>query len=219
MDTNQTALEQMESAAALHNITIDDVIKVGDKWFIKCSQLVNEDGCGAYATFIHTDLDEMYQTLALYFKYNEGVDIVNIFGTDLFEYLAGEMFLDKRGQPITAKMTVKDVQIKQINNGRGGNEDKPVVSFKERPKLLVLNKTNARAIAVQYGGETDDWVGEQIAITAEHGAWFGKKGVRVVVLDHLPANGKRTAKSNEHEPSETAEQVPWDELTGEPLID
>ena len=134
---------------------------------------------------------------------------MNIFSTNLFEYLAGEMFLDKNGAPKAVTLTMKDVKVKTISNGRGGDEDKPVLSFKERDKLLVLNKTNARVIAGLYGPETNDWVGQRITITGEHGAWFGKKGVRVVVLDSVATNGKATKKLAQ---VVTEEDIDFDEV-------
>ena len=182
----------LATAGERHFISVVKVWqRLGGEWCIQFFQEFHPypDGSGYYITARWNDLEMMYQDLIQYFERVEEVDIMNIFGTNLFEYLAGEMFLDSDGTPLVAKMTVKNVKMRKIANGRGGDEDKPVVSFKERPKLLVLNKTNARAIAGMYGGETDDWIGKKIALTGEHGAWFGKKGVRVVVLDHLPTNG------------------------------
>ena len=206
---------QLVAAGERHHITVEKVWqRLQGDWCIQFFQAVYPypDGSGTYVTARHSDLAEMYADLIRYFTYVEEVDIMNIFGTNLFEYLAGEMFLDASGNPMTVKLTVKNVEMRKISNGRGGDEDKPVVSFDERPKLLVLNKSNARAIAAMYGGETNDWKGKKIALTAEHGAWFGNKGVRVVVLDHLPANGngkKKPVAKTQPPPPETAEQMEW----------
>ena len=156
----------------------------------------------------------MYQDLIQYFTYVEEVDM-NIFATNLFKYLSGVMFLDKDGQPVVVKLTIADAIGEKVADGRGGDDIKTVVSFIEKEKLLILNKTNALAIIGLYGGETNDWRGKQIALTGEHGAWFGKKGVRVVVLDHLPANGNGKAKPEDKNgepnppPPMDEDAVPW----------
>ena len=41
-------------------------------------------------------------------------------------------------------------------------EKKPVLYFTGRQKGLVLNKTNADAIAASYGKNTDSWIGKKI---------------------------------------------------------
>ena len=206
---------ELDKAGKPHHIEIQKIWRMGNgDWGIKLFQEVwpHPDGSGQYGTCRWHDVWEMGKDLIQYFVNVPEVDIMNIFGTNLFEYLAGEMFLDKEGHPLVAKMTIKDVEIRKIANGRGVDEDKPVVSFKERPKLLVLNKTNARAIAGMYGVETEDWVGQKIALTGEHGAWFGKKGVRVVVLDHLPANGNGKVAAPPP-PELTEDDIPWIEET------
>ena len=45
-----------------------------------------------------------------------------------------------------------------------GNEHKPVIYFQGKDKGLVLNRTNANAIAEMYGHETDGWTGKPIVI-------------------------------------------------------
>ena len=209
--------DALTAAGKRHHINVVKVWqRLGGEWCIQLFQEVNPypDGSGHYITARWHDLETMYQDLIRYFKFNEEVDTMNIFGTNLFKYMAGEMLLDKNGRPIVVKMTIKDVWMEDISNAKSKDE-KPMVSFEEREKYLVLNKTNARAIATQYGGETEDWRGKQIAMTAEHGAWFGTKGVRVVVLDHLPANGNGKAKPEDKngEPSPPPpvdeDAVPW----------
>ena len=60
----------------------------------------------------------------------------------------------------------------------GVTEKKPVLHFKETPKMLVLNKTNKGRIVAQYGKMVKDWIGKQIVLHAE--PWRGKEmAVRV----------------------------------------
>ena len=66
---------------------------------------------------------------------------------------------DLRGQPRTvtiAKITTEVV-------GRF-EEHLPVIWFDGKKKGMVLNKTNAAAIAEIYGRETDHWLGQPITL-------------------------------------------------------
>ena len=162
-------------------------------WYATLRQDSSGDGSWVQiATPRRNERERMLEDVNFAMQYKG--DLMNIFSTNLFEYLAGEMFLDKNGKPTEVTLTMKDVKVKEIADGRGGDAEKPVLSFQERDKLLVLNKTNARIIAGLYGPETGDWLGKKVTITGEHGAWFGKKGVRVVVLDHVVPNGNGKAK-------------------------
>lgn len=134
---------------------------------------------------------------------------MNIFGTNLFPYLQGEMLKDAGW----VAMTIKHVGLEDVANDRG-KEEKPVVYFTERPKGLILNKTNARAVAALYGPETNDWHGKRIFVYAEQGTWFGKTGYAIRVGDRVPpTNGNGTngqQQPAQSEPPSVPEQLPFD---------
>jgi hypothetical protein len=46
----------------------------------------------------------------------------------------------------------------------GGDDKKPVLYFSKSQKGLVLNKTNSKQIAAQYGDDTDEWEGKPIVL-------------------------------------------------------
>jgi len=74
---------------------------------------------------------------------------------------------DLRGQRVT--LVIDRVQSQLLNDG----QSKPVVYFQGRKKGLILNKTNAFAIAQHHGEETDQWRGKRVtvfpALTDFHG--------------------------------------------------
>ena len=45
-----------------------------------------------------------------------------------------------------------------------GDDDKPVLYFTKAKKGVVLNKTNAKAIASAYGYDTDNWPGKEVIL-------------------------------------------------------
>lgn len=65
-------------------------------------------------------------------------------------------------------------------------EEKPVVYFEHADKGLVLNKTNAMAIASLYGPETDAWVGKRITIYPTQVQAFGKMQDAIRVKPSIP---------------------------------
>jgi hypothetical protein len=55
--------------------------------------------------------------------------------------------------------------------------DKPILYFTKTDKGLIVNKTNAKAIARVHGNEMDGWVGKSITLFATTCEAFGEKGV------------------------------------------
>jgi hypothetical protein len=116
---------------------------------------------------------------------------MNIFSTNLFEFLSGEMIGDKE---IT--LTIQDVREEMIDSARGSDE-KPVVSFVERKKKWVLNKTSARFLAETLGQETDNWRSHRVVLHAPYVVAFGRNVRALRIKDVLPpenSNGRREAK-------------------------
>lgn len=59
----------------------------------------------------------------------------------------------------TYKMVMKEVLMEDI-----GGDHKAVLYFQNADKGIVLNKTNATAIADQHGSDTDNWGGHEVEI-------------------------------------------------------
>jgi kynureninase len=145
-----------------------------------------------WLTVQHDDLDEMAERLTAIFNAVpdaalEEFSIMNIYKSDLFKFITGDMVKDN---PVT--MTIDHVQMEQLENG-GRKESKPVIYFQGNKKGAVLNKTNAKALAAEYGGETDDWKGKQVKLFAEAGTWFGVSGHALRMMPFVPVNGNGKA--------------------------
>lgn len=63
-----------------------------------------------------------------------------------------------------ATKTIKAVTMDELTMSGGRKETRPVIRFSDAEKKLVLNKTNATAIAGMYGNETDAWIGKKITM-------------------------------------------------------
>src|SRR3990172_344329 len=89
-------------------------------------------------------------------------------------------------------LTIKGVDQEMLDDG-----PKPVVSFLEIEKGLVLNKTNARTIAKLYGVETGAWAGRMITIFPTQVDYRGEQVAAIRVrLAAPPANGTQVVPSN-----------------------
>ena len=56
-------------------------------------------------------------------------------------------------------VVIATVEIKDYDDGK-----KLLLTFQQRKKAMVLNKTNARRIATMHGDETDNWIGREIVL-------------------------------------------------------
>lgn len=81
--------------------------------------------------------------------------------------------LDLEGKPL--ELTIAAVTVEELQMTGGKKERKPVVYFEERAdKALVMNKTNAMAIASLLGPETDAWAGKKITLIPSKDRMGGK---------------------------------------------
>ena len=69
--------------------------------------------------------------------------------------------LDGRRVTVTIERVVMETM-----EGKQGRHEEPVVYFRGAKKALILNQTNAFAIAAAYGPETDGWPGQVVELYA-----------------------------------------------------
>ena len=79
----------------------------------------------------------------------------------------------------TWKLKIASVKIENV--GSDAEEHKPVLYFEGAQKGMVLNKTNAEAIAYVHGDETDNWLGKEIEVFTMMVQYQGRSqpGIRV----------------------------------------
>jgi hypothetical protein len=85
---------------------------------------------------------------------------------DLFKsaYLAAADF---QGKPVT--LTIKSVGLVEMasRKNEGELEQKPVLSFTNTERQIVLNKTNALCIKAMFGRVLAEWVGKRVTFRPE----------------------------------------------------
>lgn len=75
------------------------------------------------------------------------------------DYLGAHEFM---GKDVTKK--IKSVAMEDLRVQGGKKERRPVVTFSDAKKKLVLNKTNAKTVAKLYGPDTKGWIGQPIVM-------------------------------------------------------
>jgi len=85
-----------------------------------------------------------------------------------------------------AVVTIKEVQIEELKAMDGSTAKKPVLTFTKGKKGMVLNKTNAKAIAEMYGTDAEFWKGKEIILFATTCQAFGKTVDCVRVKNQRP---------------------------------
>lgn len=75
-------------------------------------------------------------------------------------------------------VTIDRVEVREL-----GDDHKPVLFFQGKDKGVVLNKTNATAIAAAYGDETEQWSGRPIILFSTKVSYQGRMqdGIRVLI--------------------------------------
>ncbi len=108
--------------------------------------------------------------------------------TDLFPspYLTAH---DVAHKPV---VTIKSFSKKTMKNKQGEDEVKPVIFFSEFEKGMVLNKTNANAIAGLYGPTLEDWIGERVTLQSVVVEAFGESTEAIRVMNVKPTADKQT---------------------------
>ena len=171
---DQTLLDRLTIVAATHGIEVDIDLR-------QVTLRRDANNCLQQRTEFAPVTDEVLSDLIVFFETVEEIDIMNIYSTDLFQFMAGDML----GQS-TIALTIADVTMESMNSGKGGQQTKPCLRFKERSKLMVLNKTNAKTLAAILGPETENWKGARVTIAAPVIDAFGKSARSLRITDVQP---------------------------------
>jgi len=109
---------------------------------------------------------------------------------------------DLKGKDVT--LTVENVQLDELMLVGGKKQKKPVLYFQKTPKMLVLNKTNAKTIADLLGTEMKAWIGKRVTFYPTETKCKGKTVPCVRVREQAPTgpapvtmNGAEVPLSNE----------------------
>lgn len=73
-------------------------------------------------------------------------------------------------------LTVSEVVAKNTTKAKDGRViDKPIIKFKEAKRGLILNKTNAKILALMFGANMESYIDERVTLYPTTCEAFGKK--------------------------------------------
>lgn len=114
-------------------------------------------------------------------------------------------YLSKEDLDKPILVTIANVHMDYVE-GSERSEDKPVMTFKEKIKPMILNHTNWSVLEEVVGSDdSDDWIGQKIVVYHDPSVMFGGKRVGGIRL-RAPKN----VKQHEPEPPPPADDdVPF----------
>src|SRR5271170_1624526 len=77
--------------------------------------------------------------------------------------------VDLKGQDVT--VTIRSCDFEEVGMER---EERAILSFKNRVKRLILNRTNWDTLVQAFGDESDHWIGAEIVLYAGEARYNGK---------------------------------------------
>lgn len=81
-----------------------------------------------------------------------------------------------------ATLTIKSVDVDRLQDEKGQDKIKGVISFVEMPYQLALNKTNGLVLREIFGRSLEGWVGRKVTLyrgQVESGSQRGEPAVRI----------------------------------------
>lgn len=88
-----------------------------------------------------------------------------------------------KGKAVT--LTIEDVTLEQLPSDKGPDQTRGVLSFKQTPMQLAINKTNGLCLRAMFGKVPAEWVGKRVTFVPELDK-FGKETVDAIRIQGSP---------------------------------
>jgi hypothetical protein len=109
------------------------------------------------------------------------------------------------------KVLISHVEMRDV-----GDDHKPVVFFQNKKKGVVLNVTNANAIAAAYGDDMDMWPGHAVILFTMMVSFQGRMQpgirIRLPAANELPATARAAAPARRDPdpmPDDMSDAIPF----------
>ncbi len=114
------------------------------------------------------------------------------------------------------QVTITKVDVQNMDDGKR----KLCVYLNNRPKGVLLNKTNANMISKLYGSETNGWINKQIVVAP---AWVDFKGEQVEAIRFRPPrmaqNGGGAFDDSPSVTTQASAKPPLDQMAADDFAD
>lgn len=95
-------------------------------------------------------------------------------------FLKAGLFKDR---PVT--LTITDVTLEAMPTDKGPDQTRGILSFKQTPMQLAINKTNGVCLRAMFGAKPADWHGKRVTFVPEKDK-FGKETVDAIRIQGSP---------------------------------
>ena len=85
-------------------------------------------------------------------------------GLDYDELFPGRFLKAGEFQGRDVTLTIDSIATESLPQDKGGERVRGIISFKETPKKLVLNRTNGECLKAMWGRTTDEWIGHRVTL-------------------------------------------------------
>lgn len=88
-----------------------------------------------------------------------------------------------KGKAVTLEIT--DVTLEELPSDKGPDQTRGVLSFKQTPMQLAINKTNGLCLRKMFGTKPVEWIGKRVTFVPEQDK-FGKETVDAIRIQGSP---------------------------------
>ena len=128
-----------------------------------------------------------------------------------FDDIYGSRFLAATDVKAPVSATIERVSYEPFTRPGEPTRTKCVLHFKGGRKPMVVNKTNANAMAAAFGKAFDNWVGKRVSVRAEQTVFAGKPtlGLRVYPINSSDRITPGPIVPPEPPPNEMDDNIPF----------
>ena len=87
---------------------------------------------------------------------------------------------DLNGKSI--KVVISGVELVEFEADDGTKSQKPAISLRGKEKKVVCNPTTVMELGMNYGFDSDGWIGKEIGLSVKHYQSLGKDGLVVTAM-------------------------------------
>lgn len=109
--------------------------------------------------------------------------------SEVYQTKAAQFLNTQRAEEL--KLLNKSLTITNVDTADIKDKTKIVVAFEETDNVLVLNQTNARILAEEWGDDTDEWIGKKLQLIKVKRTFANQL---VDAIQVVPLNIKEKAK-------------------------
>ena len=130
-----------------------------------------------------------------------------------FDDLYGGRFLSSQEVKAPTNVTIERIERRRSPARASRRAQKLVLYFKGGKKGMVINKTNANALAAAFGKNLSDWVGKRMTIKSEPTIFGGKPTQGLRLYPVTDTGGARAPAGTRAEAApgkdDMDDEIPW----------